>query len=65
MYSHSWAFGRSGKFSIVTGYSINTTNNPYTIKSDGVELSNESKTFIKFMQPGGFTLGVRLMFGFN
>jgi len=65
MYSHSWAFGRSGKLSIVTGYAIKIANEPYVIKSDGVVLTSKSKRFLNFMQPGGFTLGLRLMFGFN
>ena len=65
MYSHSWAFGRSGKFSLVTGYAIKLVDKTYAVKTDGIELTPESKTVIKIMQPGGFTLGLRLMFGFN
>lgn len=64
-YSHSWAFWRSGKFSIVTGYAIKLPGNTYDVITDGIELTSDTKTFLKLMQPGGFTLGLRLMFGFN
>lgn len=65
MYSYSWALGRSMKFALVTGYAVKLGGDTYTVKTPGVELTSESKMVLRIMQPGGLTLGLRMMFGIN
>jgi len=65
MYTYSWPLGRSMKFAVVTGYAIKLSDDNYAVKTAGVELTQESKMVMKLMQPGGLTLGIRMMFGIN
>ncbi|MFT3737914.1 MAG: hypothetical protein QM786_04085 [Breznakibacter sp.] len=62
VYSYNIRVGRMNKFVINAGYAIPLENEPYEIKTPGVELNDQSKEVMRIMQPGGIVLGVKFMF---
>ena len=63
IYSYNLKIGRSCKLIFSTGYAISVTEDPYEIKSPVVRITEYSKRFLKFMQPGGLIIGFKFMFG--
>lgn len=65
VYSYNFRMGKKSKFSLSTGYAIKVTDDPYQLKSNGVTLSNDAKTVIDIVQPGGFIIGARFLIGLD
>jgi len=61
-YTYYLQLGRSGKAGLSAGYAITLNQNTYDI--DGSEiLTPNSEKVLDIMQPGGFIVGFRFMFG--
>jgi hypothetical protein len=63
VYSYNLKVGRSSKFVFSGGYAIPITNKPYKLHDETVVLTESSKQFLEFMQPGGVVIGVKFMVG--
>ena len=61
--SYYWMLKNTNRFSIRTGYCFQTKADRYKINTPSVILTEESKFFLSFLQPGGFSLG--LLYEFN
>lgn len=62
VYSYNLRIGNKSKFAFSGGYSLPLEDDIYMVKS-GYILTDKSKTFINWMAPGGFIIGVKFMLG--
>ncbi|PWE00176.1 hypothetical protein [Marinilabilia rubra] len=62
MYSYNLRVGTKSKFVFSGGYSVPLQDDVYRVKSGHI-LTDKSKTFINWMAPGGFIIGVKFMLG--
>lgn len=64
-YAYNFRVGGKNKLVLTAGVAIPTASEPYTINSQGVEITNEAKSFLDLMAPGGLILGIKYMFGLH
>lgn len=58
-----WQVGDKSRFNLELGYSINLSGeNNYTSKT-GLQLTDQSKAVMNFLQPGGLVIGLGFSFG--
>jgi len=62
-YAYNFRIRGKNKLVLNAGVAIPTSTEPYTIDSPGVELTEDAKSFLDFMTPGGIVLGLKYMFG--
>lgn len=59
--SYKWLIHNLHRFFIEGGYAIPLQTDPWNVK-DGSELTEDSKSVLRIMSPGGFSLGVGIQF---
>ncbi len=60
--SHNWIIGKHNRFFLEFGYAILLDTNPYNV-IDGSKLTDNAKTVLKMVQPGGIIIDIGFMFG--
>jgi len=59
--SYKWLIHNLHRFFIEAGYAIPLQTDPWKV-TDGSDLTESAKDFIRILQPGGFSLGVEIQF---